>query len=70
VSKHLIASLINKQAKHLQIKGLTIEGGRGMGIYMERSEHVIIAGCTIRNVGTSGIFMGQGARLIDENSPQ
>lgn len=55
-------------AKHLQIKGLTIEGGRGMGIYMERSEHVLIAGCTIRNVGTSGIFMGQGAKLIDENS--
>jgi hypothetical protein len=55
-------------AKYLQIKGLTIEGGRGMGIYMERSEHVLIAGCTIRNVGTSGIFMGQGAKLIDENS--
>lgn len=55
-------------AKYLQIKGLTIEGGRGMGIYMERSEHVLIAGCTIRNVGTNGIFMGQGAKLIDENS--
>jgi hypothetical protein len=54
--------------KNVQLKGLTIEGGRGIGVYMERCNNTLIAGCTVRNVGTSGIFMGQGAKLIDENS--
>jgi len=53
---------------HLQFKNFTIEAGRGMGIYMERTAYALVAGCTIRNVGTAGIFMGQGARLTDENS--
>jgi hypothetical protein len=54
--------------KNVQLKGLTIEGGRGIGIYMERCNNTLVAGCTVRNVGTSGIFMGQGAKLIDDNS--
>lgn len=54
--------------QHFQMRNLTIEAGRGMGIYIERSHHTLIAGCTVRNVGTSGIFMGQGARLLDENA--
>ena len=53
---------------HFQIKNITVEAGRGIGIYIERSHHTLIAGCTVRNVGTAGIFMGQGARLLDENS--
>lgn len=53
---------------HLQIKNITVEAGRGIGIYIERSHHTLIAGCTVRNVGTAGIFMGQGARLLDQNS--
>lgn len=54
--------------KNLQLQGVTVEGGRGIGIYMERCSNTLVAGCTIRNVGTSGIFMGQGARSTDENS--
>jgi hypothetical protein len=54
--------------QNFQIKNLTIEAGRGIGVYMERSRKTLIAGCTVRNVGTSGIFMGQGARLTDENT--
>jgi hypothetical protein len=54
--------------KHVQLKGLTVEAGRGIGIYVERSHYTLIAGCTVRNVGTSGIFMGQGARLLDETT--
>ncbi len=54
--------------EHVTLKGLTIEAGRGIGVYIERSNHTLIAGCTVRNVGTSGIFMGQGAKLLDENS--
>ena len=47
---------------HLVFRDLTIEVGRGIGIYMERGAHNLIAGCTVRNVGTNGIFMGQGAQ--------
>lgn len=54
--------------EYLQLKNLTIEAGRGIGVYIERSHHTLIAGCTVRNVGTSGIFMGQGARALDENA--
>lgn len=53
---------------HFQIQNLTIEAGRGIGVYIERSHHTLIAGCTIRNVGTAGVFMGQGAKLLDEKS--
>ncbi|MEY3577333.1 MAG: hypothetical protein RL394_916, partial [Bacteroidota bacterium] len=54
--------------EHVTIKGLTIEAGRGIGVYVERSNYTLVAGCTVRNVGTSGIFMGQGAKLLDENA--
>ena len=46
---------------HVTIRDLTIEYGRGMGIYIEGGSHNTIAGCTIRNLGTIGILMGQGA---------
>ena len=48
-------------ASFVTIKGMTVEAGRGIGIYMERGNNNLIAGCTVRNVGTTGIFMGQGA---------
>lgn len=49
-------------ARYVTIRDLTIEVGRGIGIYIERGANNLIAGCTVRNLGTSGIFMGQGAR--------
>lgn len=55
-------------ASYLQLKNLTIEAGRGIGLYMERCTYTLIAGCTVRNTGTAGIFMGQGARAFDPNS--
>jgi hypothetical protein len=50
---------------YVQLKNMTVEAGRGIGIYIERSHHTLVAGCTVRNVGTSGIFMGQGARAFE-----
>jgi N-acetyl-beta-hexosaminidase len=47
---------------NINFTGFIIEAGRGIGIYMERGNANLIAGCTVRNVGTTGIFMGQGAR--------
>ena len=49
-------------ASNVTIRDLTIEAGRGIGVYIERGANNLIAGCTVRNVGTSGIFMGQGAK--------
>jgi parallel beta-helix repeat protein len=49
-------------ASHITLRDVTVEAGRGIGIYMERGSNNLIAGCTVRNVGTSGIFMGQGAK--------
>jgi len=54
-----IVSIINQT--YTTLEGLTIEAGRGMGIYVEGGHNNTIVGCTIRNIGTSGIFMGQGA---------
>lgn len=53
---------------HLLFSGMKIEAGRGIGLYMENCTYTEVAGCTIRNVGTTGIVMGQGAQLLDENS--
>lgn len=47
---------------HVALRDLTVEVGRGIGIYLERANNNLIAGCTVRNVGTSGIFMGLGAK--------
>jgi parallel beta-helix repeat protein len=60
-----IVSITN--ATHLTIEGFTIEAGRGMGIYLEGGSNNTIAGCTVRNLGTSGIFMGQGAEAKQNN---
>ena len=49
-------------ASNVTLRDFTIETGRGIGIYLERGTNDSIVGCTVRNVGTSGIFMGQGAR--------
>ncbi len=49
-------------ADHIKLEGLTVEVGRGIGIYLERASHNLVAGCTVRNLGTTGIVMGMGAR--------
>ena len=49
-------------ASYITFRDFIVEVGRGIGIYMERGSNNLIAGCTVRNVGTSGIFLGQGAK--------
>lgn len=49
-------------ASHVTLRDVTIEVGRGIGLYLERGSNNLVAGCTVRNLGTSGIFLGQGAR--------
>ncbi|MCU0645493.1 MAG: right-handed parallel beta-helix repeat-containing protein, partial [bacterium] len=44
------------------IRDIIFEESRDMGIYIERGQNNLIAGCTFRNLGTIGVFMGQGAK--------
>jgi hypothetical protein len=52
---------------HITLSGITFEVARGIGMYMERGNNNTIAGCTIRNVGNTGIVMGQGALRLKED---
>lgn len=52
---------------NVTIKGLTIEAGRSMGVYIERGTANTIEGCTIRNMGGTGIVMGQGAKKLKDD---
>ncbi len=55
-----IVSLIN--CSNITFSGITFETCRGIGIYIEGGDGNIVEGSTVRNTGTSGIFMGKGAR--------
>ena len=56
-----------KNTSNCTIKGLQVESGRGIGIYMENSSNCYISDCVVRNMGTSGIFMGQGAESFSDS---
>ncbi len=51
-----------EDVSHVTFSDIIFEETRGMGIYIEGGEHNKIAGCTLRNIGTSAVFMGQGAK--------
>ena len=47
-------------ASQVMLRDLTLELGRGIGVYIERGEGCTLAGCTLRNLGTLGVCIGQG----------
>ena len=47
---------------HCELRGLIIEEGRGLGISIEGGSDNRVVDCTIRNLGTVGILVGQGGR--------
>ena len=49
-------------ASCVTLRGITFETSRGMGIYIERGNSNLIAGCTFRNLGLMAVFMGQGIK--------
>jgi hypothetical protein len=57
-----------KGASNVQVKGISFECSRGMGIYMERTQNNLIAGCTFRNLGIVGVCMGKGIEPFKELS--
>jgi len=51
-----------RAARFVAFRGLILECGRDMGLTMNGCEDCLVAGCTIRNLGTSGISIDGGAR--------
>lgn len=51
-----------EEASDCVLRNLVIENGRGLGVYIEGGARNHLVGCTIRNVGTVGVMLGQGAR--------
>jgi hypothetical protein len=47
---------------HCTLRGLIIEDGRALGLSIEGGSDNRILDCVVRNVGTAGILLGQGAR--------
>lgn len=64
-----------KGASNIRFRNLTIEGGRGIGVYMENTNSNRIENCTIRNLGVVGVCIGKGSlpspiyRHPDEKNP-
>jgi parallel beta-helix repeat protein len=64
----IVASILEQpliaieEASDCVLRDLVIENGRGLGVYIEGGARNRLMGCTIRNVGTVGIMLGQGAR--------
>ncbi len=50
---------------NIVFENLTIEYGKGIGVYTERSKNIVFNHCTIRNFGTVGAMLGQGVSGAD-----
>lgn len=55
--------------RNVTIEGITIENSRGIGVYMDNTEHVVVQGCTIRNLGNVGVCIGKGTDSSEKQSP-
>lgn len=51
-----------QEGSHIRFRGLILECGRDMGLVMNGCEDCLVAGCTVRNMGTGGIAIDGGAR--------
>ncbi len=48
------------QCANVRLKNITIENTRGMGVYMQNTENVVIDACTFRNIGNVAVSIGLG----------
>lgn len=51
------------------VRGLTFEFARGMGVYMENTENVVVEQCTFRNLGNVGVCIGRGDMPSEGGDP-
>lgn len=53
-------------ASWVQFEGITFENSRGTGVYIERGNNNLLAGCTFRNLGVVAAQMGKGIAPFEE----
>lgn len=53
-------------AKNIQIKNISFQYSRGMGISMVNTKNVTIDNCTFKNLGSLGITVGKGVEPFSE----
>lgn len=53
--------------RNVTIKNLNFTCSRGIGITMERTEHVLIDGCKFTNLGMVAVFMGKGVQAESDS---
>ena len=46
--------------KNVEVQRLSFCVSRGMGVYMERTEDVVVRGCEFRNLGATAVCIGKG----------
>ncbi|MGN1264353.1 MAG: right-handed parallel beta-helix repeat-containing protein [Muribaculaceae bacterium] len=49
-----------ERCANVTLQDLTIENSRGMGVYIEATENVVVDGCTLRNLGNLAVCIGKG----------
>ncbi len=54
-----------RDTKHITLRDLTLECTRGSGVEMIGGRHNLVAGCTLRNIGTVGVAVGGVVKDIE-----
>jgi len=49
-----------ENCSHVHFENITFENSRGTGIYIEKGNNNLIAGCTLRNLGILAVQIGKG----------
>ncbi|MCA9095107.1 MAG: right-handed parallel beta-helix repeat-containing protein, partial [Planctomycetaceae bacterium] len=65
ISPRLIAI---DRASHIEFSGITFEAARETGINVADSDHIRVDACTIRNIGSTGLFFDGGTNNTLVNS--
>lgn len=53
---------------NVTVRDITFECSRGMGVYMEGTENILLSGCTFRNLGNVAVCIGRGDMPDEERN--
>lgn len=57
-----------ENCSNVTIKNLIIENSRGMGVYMQNTDNVVVDSCVLRNLGSVAVCLGAGTISKDKTS--
>lgn len=60
--------LVIENTANVTVRDITFECSRGMGVYMEGTENVLLSGCTFRNLGNVAVCIGRGDMPDEERN--